>query len=203
MDMARAGTQVVRVPHARRRRCGGRPESPPSFVLGVHLARPLEPKGPTVHISRSHLVKLLGCAATVVALSGCSLESLVSFDGNPRLCARKPPTESVTNELVIVRVVENAGARLVLDRVRYLAPGDDRYINRVIFATTEKVRPAVEGLGGVQRGDSLRVSTTYTSTVRGGGYEAYISNWAANEGECWDGGWVSQHTLEAVARPAD
>ena len=156
-----------------------------------------------MHISRSHLTKLFGCAAAAVALAGC--ESLFSLDGDPELCARKPPTESVTNELVIVRVVENAGAneRLVLDRVRYLAPGDERYINRVIFATTEKVRPAVEGLGGVQRGDSLRVSTTYTSAVRGGGYEAYISNWSANEGQCWDGGWVSQHTLESVARPTD
>jgi hypothetical protein len=153
-----------------------------------------------VHGTLSRTAARLGCAAAFLALAGC--ESLLSLDGNPRLCARKPSSESLVNERVIVRVVENSGSRerLVLDRVRYLAPGDERYLNRVVFATTEKVRPADQGLGGVQRGDTLVVSTTYTSLVRGGGYEAYISDWAANEGKCFDGGWVSQHTLESVAR---
>ncbi len=73
------------------------------------------------------------------------------------------------------------------DRVRYLAPGDERYLKRVILATTEKVRPEGQGSGGMERGDTLTVSTTYTSLVRGGGYETYISNRAANEGKSWAG----------------
>lgn len=153
-------------------------------------------------ISRLQTAKSLACAATVLALAGCG--SLLSLDGDPELCARKPSDESVTDEVVIVRAVENGGSRerLVLDRARYLAPGDEGYPNRVIFATTEKVRPADQGLAGVRRGDRLRVTTTYTGLVRGGGYEAFIANWAANEGECWDGAWVSLHTLERVERTA-
>lgn len=153
-------------------------------------------------ISRYPIAKYVACAA-VFALAGC--DSLLSLDGDPELCARKPSNESVTDELVIVRAVENGGSheRLVLDRVRYLSPGgDEGHLNRVIFATTEKVRPADQGLEGLRRGDQLRVTTTYTDVVRGGGYEAFIDDWAANEGECWDGGWVSLHTLESVTRTA-
>lgn len=153
-------------------------------------------------ISRFPIAKYLACAA-VLALAGC--DSLLSLDGDPELCARKPSNESVTDELVIVRAVENGGSRerLVLDRVRFLSPGgDEGHLNRVIYATTEKVRPADQGLEGLRRGDQLRVTTTYTGVVRGGGYEAFIDNWAANEGGCWEGGWVSQHTLESVTRTA-
>jgi hypothetical protein len=155
-----------------------------------------------MHSSRSPIAKLLAGAAIILTLAGC--ESIFSLDGNPKLCRRQPSNESVTNELVIVRAIQTPGPyeRLVLDRVRYLAPGDERYLNRVIFATTEKVRPEGQGLGGVERGDTLRVSTTYASLVRGGGYEAYISNWAAREGKCWDGAWVSLHTLDSFTRSA-
>lgn len=153
-------------------------------------------------ISRSRALKPLASVAILASLAGCG--SLLSLDGDPELCARKPSNESVADELVIVRAVENGGSneRLVLDRMRYLAPGDEGYLNRVIFATTEKVRPADQGLGGLRRGDQLRVTTTYTGLVRGGGYEAFIPAWAANEGECWEGGWVSLHTLESVERTA-
>jgi hypothetical protein len=155
-----------------------------------------------VHITRPRPAKFFACALMMLGLAGCG--SLLSLDGDPELCARKPSSESVADELVIVRAIENPGPheRLVLDRVRFLSPGDERYLNRVVFATTEKVRPGDQGLGGVRRGDQLRVSTTYTTLVRGGGYEAFISTWAANEGECWDGGWVSLHTLESVERTA-
>lgn len=152
-------------------------------------------------ISRPRLTKSLACAALAFTLAGC--DSLLSWDGDPELCARKPSSESVANELVIVRAVENPGPgeRLVLDRVRFLGPGgDEGHLDRVVFATTEKV--AAQGLSGVRRGDTLRVTTTYTRLVRGGGYEAFIDNWAANEGECWEGGWVSLHTLESVERTA-
>lgn len=143
--------------------------------------------------------KSLACAAVLFTLAGC--ESLLTLDGNPELCARKPVTEAVTSELAIVRVVEQPGAheRLLLDRVRYLGTEfDQRYPNRLIYATTEKVRPAGQGLGGVERGDTVRISSTFSQHVRGGGYEAYVDNWAANEGECWDGGWVSQHSLDTL-----
>lgn len=152
-------------------------------------------------ISRLPIAKYLACAA-VLALAGC--DSMLSLDGDPELCARKPSNESVTDELVIVRAVENEGSheRLVLDRVRFLSPGgDEGHLNRVIFATTEKVRPAGQGLG-LRRGDQLRVTTTFTGVVRGGGYEAFVDNWSANEGQCWEGGWVSLHTLDSVARTA-
>ncbi|HLM67998.1 MAG TPA: hypothetical protein VK358_10750 [Longimicrobium sp.] len=153
-------------------------------------------------ISRSSLAKPLACALAAFALAGC--EAMISPDGDPELCRQRPYPESVVNERVVVRVIESPGPteRLVLDRLRYQAPADQRNFNRVIFATTEKVRPAGQGLAGIQRGDTLQVSTTYTSFVRGGGYEAYISNWAANEGDCWDGRWVSLHTLESVSRSA-
>jgi hypothetical protein len=146
----------------------------------------------------------VACAAVLFALAGC--EHLFSLDGDPELCARKPPSEAVTDELVILRVVESSGPheRLVLDRVRYLGTEfDQRYPNRVILATTENVRLAGQGITGVQRGDTLRISSTFTEHVRGGGYEAYIDNWAANEGRCWDGGWVSKHSLQSLVRLAD
>jgi hypothetical protein len=82
--------------------------------------------------------------------------------------------------------------------VQYLEPGRERYLNRVVFATTEKLRDPGAGVAGLQRGDTLRVTTTYTMLTRGGGYEAYIDNWAAREGQCWDGAYVSQHTLESL-----
>jgi hypothetical protein len=161
------------------------------------------PRSPAVHLSRPRIARSLACAALALALGGC--ESLLTLDGDPELCARKPSSASVADELVIVRAVENPGSheRLVLDRVRFLGPtGDEGSLDRVVFATTEKVRPAGQGLADVRRGDILRVTTTYASFVRGGGYEAFIDNWAANEGECWEGGWVSLHTLERVERTA-
>jgi hypothetical protein len=137
-------------------------------------------------------------AAALLALAAC--ESIFSLDGNPKACQQPQLTESVTNELAIVRVVQNPGAgeRLVLDRVRYLDPANQRYRNRVIFATTEKLRPAGEGLQGVRQGDTVRISTTYTSQERNGGYEAFIPNWVINEWDCCEGGMVSVHSLNEL-----
>lgn len=137
--------------------------------------------------------------AVMLAVAGC--ESILSLDGNPKACRQPQLTESVTNELAILRVIQSPGAyeRLVLDRVRYLNPADHWYRNRVIFGTTEKLRPAGEGLQGVRQGDTLRISTTYTSQERGGGYEAFIPDWVINEWKCWDGGMVSVHSLDEIA----
>ncbi len=134
----------------------------------------------------------------MLALAGCG--SIFSLDGNPKACQQPQLTESVTNELAILRVVQSPGAheRLVLDRVRYLDPANQRYRNRVIFATTEKLRPAGEGLQGVRQGDTLRISTTYTTQEENGGYEAFIPNWVINEWDCFDGGMVSVHSLDAL-----
>ena len=142
-------------------------------------------------------LRLLSALATL-ALAGC--DSILSLDGNPKACGRPQLTESVTNELAILRVIQSPGTyeRLVLDRVRYL-DADERYRNRVIFATTEKLRPAGEGLGGVRQGDTLRISTTYTTQVQDGGYEAYIPDWVINDWDCWEGGMVSVHSLNEFA----
>jgi hypothetical protein len=131
---------------------------------------------------------------------GC--ESIFSFDGDPALCRRRPPPESLADERVIVRVIESPGPneRLLLARVRYLAPGANRYINRLVYATAEKVRPAGEGLAGVRQGDTLRVSATYNSRTKRAGCEADVSNWTANAGQCCNGAWVSLHTLDGVTR---
>jgi hypothetical protein len=138
------------------------------------------------------------CAAAALALASC--DSLLGLDGDPRLCRRRPPSEALADELVIVRVVETYGdgQRLYLDRVRYLAAGDSSYLNRVVIGSTHKVRAAVEALH-VQRGDTLRVTTTFDTLVRAGGYEAYVPRWPANDGECWDGAWVALHAVESVA----
>jgi hypothetical protein len=75
---------------------------------------------PAVSIFPSPLAKSLACAAALV-LAGC--EDLLTLDGNPELCRQTPSSEAVTNELAVVRVVENPGPneRLVLDRLRYQA----------------------------------------------------------------------------------
>jgi hypothetical protein len=142
--------------------------------------------------------QLLCGAAAMLALPGC--DSILSLDGNPKACAQPQLTESVTDELAVVRVIQSPGASeyLVLDRVRYLAPADQRYRNRVIYGTTEKLRPAGEGLPGVQQGDTVKISTVYTSQVQGGGYEAFIPNWVINEWDCFDGAMVSVHSLNAI-----
>lgn len=141
------------------------------------------------------------CAAAALALASC--ESLLSLDGDPRLCRRRPPSEALADELVIVRVVQPHGdvQHLYLDRVRYLSAGDSSYLNRVVIGSTQKVHAAVEALR-VQRGDTLRVTTAFDTLVRSGGYEAYIPRWPANDGECWDGAWVALHTIESVAPAA-
>lgn len=154
-----------------------------------------------MHVRFIRRFHLLCGAAAMLALGGC--ESIFSLDGNPKACNQPQLTESVTNELAILRVIQTPGPneRLVLDRVRYLNPTDQRYQNRVIYATTEKLRPAGEGLGGLQQGDTLRISTTYTSQVQDGGYEAFIPNWVINDWDCWEGGMVSVHSLNELAVP--
>ncbi|HEX6369903.1 MAG TPA: hypothetical protein VF006_13370 [Longimicrobium sp.] len=133
------------------------------------------------------------CAMGVLALTGCDW-ILPSLDGNPRLCARKPVAESLVDEPVIVRVFEvsDSTRRLYLDRVKFLASADSsRSINRVVIAEL-----AAPGSATIGWGDTLRVTTTFLRLVRAGGYEFYISDWPANEGDCWDGAWVSLHRLE-------
>ena len=80
-----------------------------------------------------YLAKPLAGAATLLTLDSC--ESIFGLGGNPELCKRQPANESVTDERVIVRTIQNSGPheRLVRDRVRYLTRG--------IVATLEKVRP--------------------------------------------------------------
>lgn len=150
----------------------------------------------TRFVRRFHL--LFGAAA-MLALPGCG--SILSLDGNPKACAQPQLTESVTDELAVLRVIQSPGPSeyLVLDRVRYLAPADQRYRNRVIYGTTEKLRPAGEGLQGLRQGDTVRISTVYTSQVEGGGYEAFIPNWVIHEWDCWDGAMVSVHSLNELA----
>ena len=140
------------------------------------------------------------CAAAALALAAC--ESLLSLDGDPELCRRRPPAEVLSGELVIVRAAQPWGEdqRLFLDRVKYLAAGESAYLNRVVIGSTEKVRAEVEALD-VQRGDTLRVTTAFDTLVRSGGLGVYIPRWAANEGRCWDGAWVALHTIESVAAP--
>ena len=147
----------------------------------------------------TRMLKLVSCTAIAVVLAGC--ESVFGLDGNPKACNQSQLTESITNELAILRVLQSPGQneRLVLDRVRYLDPANGRYRNRVIYATTEKLRPAGEGLQGVREGDTLRISTTYTGQVQDGGYEAFIPNWVINDWDCWEGGMVSVHSLDEPA----
>ncbi|HEX6373298.1 MAG TPA: hypothetical protein VF006_30525 [Longimicrobium sp.] len=124
---------------------------------------------------------------------------LPGLDSDSRACNRHPGAAPLTDELAIVRVSEAYAPgehRLYLDRLRYLVPRDSsRSLNRVIIAAT----PPSPEITALALGDTVLVTTSFDRLIRGGGYEFYIPDWAANESRCFDGAWVALHQVRSIS----
>ncbi len=136
-------------------------------------------------------------ALALLVLPGCHV-----FFPDEEDCRVEPLAIPLVDERVVVRVVEPFGAeaRLYLDRVALLERGETDRIDRVVVASTAGVREAVAALG-LERGDTVVVTTVPNGATRTGGYEALIPDWAANDGDCADGRYVPLHDIERIARP--
>lgn len=112
-----------------------------------------------------------------------------------------PASEGLTGERMILRafqhVVDGRPQHYYLDRLRFLDRGDSLHIDRIIIGMPGTLQARIDSLG-LERGDTLVVSTEFRGTTFSGGLEAYIPNWGANRyHERYP---VALHTLTSVAR---
>jgi len=112
-----------------------------------------------------------------------------------------PASEGLTDERVILRALQHdvngRPQHYYLDRLSFLERADSLHIDRIIIGMPGALQARIDSLG-VQRGDTLVVSTEFRGTTFSGGLEVYIPNWGANR--YYERYPVALHALTSVAR---
>jgi hypothetical protein len=120
------------------------------------------------------LVALLVLAASSAACNPAGFLLLDTYTGPG------PETVSLTDETVIVHIVEAIGGtdaqNFYVDRVRYLEEAPNN-INRVVQVTSREITTPVRALN-LAVGDRIRISTRYQSNVATGDLGRFVPNWS-------------------------
>lgn len=148
---------------------------------------------------RRNWMLLLWTLATAT-LSGCVVGDLLL--GNYR--GPLPEQVDLVEEEVIIRDLsrDSSGPRAglvtstFLDRVRYLASGDLKSVNRVVFGQTWTLGARIDSLG-IAVGDTVIITTEYANVHRGGTAVGVIPDWPGTGDHTYPVGW---HIVREIRR---